>query len=857
MNSWSSRKIKKSNEQIDAKYVVFYATYMTINELKRLPFFVLILFSNLLCFSQSIEGIVTDDLGVPVPYATIYIKNRPELRTVTSDKGNYTLFIEVGSYDVVVKYLGFETLEQFVVVRQGSNKIDFQLKPADNELNEIEIKVKRTNPGHEIIKKVIERKDIINPEQYSYSVDVYLKAAEKRAISEKRSKQEIEEELDKITDPFEREEKEKELRYATTDNLNLVEVEMERHFQPPNNVKEIRNAYVRKGKDDRLYYTTTTKSNFNFFANILYVDDLNESPVTSPISWAGILSYKYKLVRQYVEEGVKYHKIEIAARNSATSTLTGYLIIQDSAWMVKELSFRMEKGDLLKFDYFEIDQLFENRGDTLCVLKQQNMRYGVSFNKDVTEASTSVAYDNYVFGKEYGKKFFSNEVAVTTQDAYDKDSAFWESNRRIQLTEEERELLRKQDSIHAVLNKKEYLDSVDKEFNRVTFWKVVWFGIDQRNRAKKIQWSVSSLAGMIEPIYIAGPRISPNFDYFKKWENEKYIDTYGKVSVGVLNGDIKGTARVRYLYDPFRQSAVFLRFRHDFDLIRQQDAISQIFLRDNFIESTKLVGGHYTELLNGLYLDAEVEFNERRSVDGYKFITLLDSAINNTAPPVFKTYQALLLRLIVEYTPGQKYMREPKRKVILGSKWPTFYIGYEKGIPGFLGSDVDHDYIDLGVRQSFKIGTLGTTNYHAKTGKFLNARILKDPDYKYHRRSDPLWFSNPLYSYQGLDTSLPTMDFYLETHIVHHFNGALLNKIPFMKKTRIKSVVGGGYLYVPEHNYQYWEFFAGLERDFKLFKRRLRIGLYGVYSDANFSPPTGQFKISFSLLDERDMKYNF
>src|SRR5690606_2374021 len=233
---------------------------------------------------------------------------------------------------------GFETLEQFVVVRQGSNKIDFQLKPADNELNEIEIKVKRTNPGHEIIKKVIERKDIINPEQYSYSVDVYLKAAEKRAISEKRSKQEIEEELDKITDPFEREEKEKELRYATTDNLNLVEVEMERHFQPPNNVKEIRNAYVRKGKDDRLYYTTTTKSNFNFFANILYVDDLNESPVTSPISWAGILSYKYKLVRQYVEEGVKYHKIEIAARNSATSTLTGYLIIQDSTWMVKELS---------------------------------------------------------------------------------------------------------------------------------------------------------------------------------------------------------------------------------------------------------------------------------------------------------------------------------------------------------------------------------------------------------------------------------------------------------------------------------------------------------------------------------------
>lgn len=830
---------------------------MVIIRIKWLVLTLLTVFYSSPILSQSLEGVITDELDIPIPYATIYVKNRPEFRTVSSEKGTYKLYLDVGSYDVVVQYLGFQTVERFVVIRQGINPMNFQLIPSTNQLSEIEIKVKRTNPGHEIIKKVVERKDTINPEQFAYSVDVYLRASEKRALKEKRSKDEIQEELDKITDPFEREQMEKELKFNLTDNLNLVEVEMERHFQPPNNVKEIRNAYSKIGKEDRLYYTTTAKTNFNFFSNILYVDDLNESPVTSPISWAGILSYKYKLVKQFVEEGIKYHKIEISARNSATSTLTGYLIIQDSVWMVRELSFRMEKGDLLKFDYFEIDQYFDNWGDTLCVMNKQVMRYGVKFKNDETNASTSVKYDNYKFGQEFGKRYFSNEVAITTQDAYDKDSSFWENNRKVALSDEERQLLRRQDSINAILNKKEYLDSVDKEFNRITFWKVVWFGIDRRNRTKKTQWSISSLAGMIEPIYIAGPRISPNFDYFKKWENERYIDTYVKASVGILNGDIKGTARVRYLYDPFKQSAVYLRFREDFDLIRQQDALSQIFLRDNFIETTKIVGGHFTELLNGLYLDTELEFNERRSISDYRFITILDSAINNTMPPKFQTYQALLFRARLEYTPGQKFMREPKRKVVLGSKWPTFYVGYEKGIPGFFGSDVDHDYIDFGIQQSFKIGTLGTTNYHAKTGKFLNSRILRDPDYKYHRRSDPLWFSNPLFSYQGLDTSLPTLDFFLETHFVHHFNGALLNKIPFMKKTRIKSVVGGGYLWVPEHNYQYWEMFAGLERDFKLFKRRLRIGLYGVFSDTNFTPPKGEFKISFSLLDERDMKYNF
>lgn len=830
---------------------------MVVKRIKWMLFMILLLMGNHFSFSQSLEGTITDELGIPVPYATVFVKNRPDLRTVSSDKGVYVLYLDIGSYEVVVKYLGFETIERFVVINQGKNSQNFQMLPSSHQLNEIEIKVKRTNPGHDIIKKVIARKDTINPDQFSYSVDLYLKASEKRVLSEKRSKDEIQEELDKINDPFEREEKAKELKLSSTDNLNMIEVELERHYQPPNKIKEIRTAYSKRGKSDRLYFTTTAKSNFNFFSNILYVDDLNESPVTSPISWAGILSYKYRLVEQYVLEGIKYHKIEIDARSSATSTLSGYLVIQDSVWMVKELAFRMEKGDLLKFDYFEINQFFDNWGDTLCVMTKQIMNYGVNFKRDESNATTTVTYENYRFGQEFGKKYFSNEVAVTTSDAYDKDSSFWETNRKVQLTPEELKLIRIQDSIHAIINKKEYLDSVDKEFNRVTFWKVVWFGIDHRNRTKKSQWALSSLAGTIEPIYIAGPRISPNFDFFKKWENERYIDTYTKLSVGILNGDIKGTMRIRYLYDPFKQSAVFLRFREDFNLIRQQDAVTQIFLRDNFIENTVLVGGHYTEILNGLYLDTELEFNERRSVDGYKFITILDSAVNNTLPTKFQTYQALLFRARLEYTPGQKYMREPKRKVILGSQWPTFYLAYEKGVPGFLGSDVDHDYIDLGVMQSFKIGTFGTTNYHAKTGKFLNAKVLRDPDYKYHRRSDPIWFSNPLYSYQGLDTSLPTLNFYLETHIVHHFNGALLNKIPFMKKTRIKSVIGAGYLYVPEHKYQYWEFFAGLERDFKLFKRRLRIGMYGVFCDTNFTPPRGQFKISFSLLDERDMKYNF
>ena len=78
-----------------------------------------------------------------------------------------------------------------------------------------------------------------------------------------------------------------------------------------------------------------------------------------------------------------------------------------------------------------------------------------------------------------------------------------------------------------------------------------------------------------------------------------------------------------------------------------------------------------------------------------------------------------------------------------------------------------------------------------------------------------------------------------------------------MKKTRIGLVLGTGALYVPEFNWEHFEVFAGLERNFKFSKRRLRIGIYGVLSDGNQIKPQTDWKISFAILDNRDLKWNF
>src|SRR5690554_1405536 len=230
-------------------------------------------------------------------------------------------------------------------------------------------------------------------------------------------------------------------------NVNMVEVEMERSYAPPNNIKEIRTGYNKYGDDRNLYFTTTAKLNFNFFQNTLYLNDLSKSPIQSPISTAGILSYKYQLVEKTERENQPtLNKIKITPRNIATSTLEGFIWIQDSTWFVEKIDFTIIKGNLFIYDEFSIVQDFDIYGDTMCVLKNQVMSYNVAYRKEKFEGSTVVNYNDYDFKPDFKKGLFGNELAVTTEEAYERVSSYWSGKRITPLTEEEQSFIKQKDS---------------------------------------------------------------------------------------------------------------------------------------------------------------------------------------------------------------------------------------------------------------------------------------------------------------------------------------------------------------------------------------------------------------------------
>lgn len=827
---------------------------------------------NSFSYGQAITGFVQDENNNPVPYAKVFVKNFPNLGAITDIEGKYYFGADLGTYEVIYKCVGFE--EQIIQVTVENLQPTVQnvwLQQANNELSTVEVRTKKRNVGWEITQRVIDHKKDLIQQFDGYTCEVYIKGVEKFDVKKKEKKEdENAEENEDPEDKFDKEKKEIDRMLNGDNRLNMVEINLTKHFEYPNKHKEIRTGYEKIGRPDQIYHTSTVQGEFNFYKSLIKMDNLHLGPIVSPLHPSGILNYKYRLKEIIPEENDTIYKIEISPRNVGTSTMEGFIWVRKSEWVLDKVDLSMHKGNLKKYDDFRVVQQY-GKLDSFWVVQCQQFDYNTKYGRETVLGTTSVFYSDYHINPEFAPKFFNNEVGITTEEAYDRDSSFWDQIRPVPLTEEEQRKKFVQDSLHAIYTSEEYLDSVDAVFNKITALKILFFGIEHRNRDKKTQWWISSLSETYQPIGIGGMRIGPGFDFFKKWKNEQWVDVSTNLSMGFNNADVRGNVRMYHRYAPKKFGTYSVYYSRSASLINQWDAWLNMIHRDNYYVNNRAGVWHNIELVNGLYSSVGINLERRSPFDStYKFNHFFDGAIGNTDPPLqFDPYYAFRTNVGLSYTPGQQFMTEPKRKIVLGSRWPTFSVYWERGWKGPFGSIVDFDYLSFGIEQTFQIGTLGQSRYRFKTGTFINQDSVLYIDKKFFRQSDQSWFgwlfSDPLHSFQNLDSSYETQSFFAELHYIHHFNGAILNKIPFMKKTGIKSLMGGGLIYLPEHNFFYTEAFFGVERIFKIFRYRLRIGGYCILSVASSQftlpdvnkPQNIQFKLSFDIMDNRDLKFNF
>ena len=126
-----------------------------------------------------VQGTIFDERNIPIPHAKVFVKNDPTQRTVADLDGNYQLSLMPGEYFLVFSSTGFEKRESYISITVNDVMRKIQLFPSKiQNLEAVQVSAKKSNPGREIMKKVVGRRDAINPWNYPHKVDVYIKARE-------------------------------------------------------------------------------------------------------------------------------------------------------------------------------------------------------------------------------------------------------------------------------------------------------------------------------------------------------------------------------------------------------------------------------------------------------------------------------------------------------------------------------------------------------------------------------------------------------------------------------------------------------------------------------------------------------
>jgi hypothetical protein len=792
----------------------------------------------------TISGKVTNNKLEALALVSIQVKGLP-VGAVTKEDGTYQFKLEEGTYEIAVTMVGFKPL--VITLPVSKNYIqNFILEPDETKnLSEVIVRGKAKDRSEEIIRQVIRHKDGLLAAAGAYSCNVYIKSVQEDS-SARRNKKGKKPLPDSLL-----------LRNADLQKMAMAEVTLRYDHETDNRVKEERTGVVKRGDPASLFYLSLTEGNFNLYNNLLKIPALSDVPFLSPVSYSGLLAYKYKMVNIKQQGNRKIYTISIKPKQLSNVTVEGELTIIDSAWVILDANFTLPNYHIPEYDHFEVSQHYSFVNDSAWMITRQQFVYYAKSNKRKLSGQTVVSYNDFELNKSFPRKHFGVEVSATSQEAYDRDSLFWQRARTEPLTAKEIRFIHYRDSIHRVITSKPYLDSIDKRTNKFTWKKLLFTGQTIYTREKERTWHLPPVIALYQPLQFGGTRVSAGVFYNKRYKSKKTITLYTNLSYGFRNKDINGSIRFHRMYNPFNHGFYSIDLGRDFQYIYQGDAWINMIKRNNFYLNNSMAFRHGLEIANGLNLYTDLELALRRSVSHYKTNSKVDSLfgdiLEDNQAIAFDPYNAVYGKIRLQYTPGQRYIREPKQKIILGSKWPTFYASWRKGLPRIMNSKVDFDYLEFGIEQEIKLGIAGVSKYNVKTGSFLTKRDLRLVDYQFQRRGDPLLFMNPHEAFQSLDSTFPVFNRFYQGHYVHEFNGAIINKIPFLKKLKLRELAGGGFLVAPERKLTYAEVFAGVERVFKWpFDplAKIKIGIYVVGSAANQFRNPLQFKIGITSWDK-------
>jgi hypothetical protein len=765
-------------------------------------------FGNVL--AATISGKITDETGIGVPFASVYLKNS-SVGTTANVEGVYHLDVKPGDYELIFRSIGYKLLSKRISVKDVALTINVTLQTESYQLKEAIVKANAEDPAYAIIRKAQKKRKSYLEEVESFSCLAYIKSVQRITEHPKKI-------LGKDVDLSD-------ILDTTTGIIYLSESVSKLNFKRPDHVREEMISSKVSGNNRSFSFNQASDVLFNCYEGIVTIAGLTKRGIVSPISPTAMMYYDYSFEGSFVENGETVNKIKVIPKRKYDPVFTGDIYILDDSWRIHSLDLFITKDQQMEFvDTFRIKEVYVPVEKNTWMLLNSQFTFvfgGFGFKgKGLIEGIIS----DYNLHPDFAPGFFTGEVMKINKEANKKDSVYWSGTRPVPLTLEENHDYVKRDSTYNIHSTKEYKDSVDKKNNKFKPFDFITTGYDHENSYKHSRYFISGLLSNFQFNTVEGFNINLTSRLSKRIEDDE-DEFLGRISIaanvryGFSNEHFNGNVSFSHRYNPNHLSSYAISGGSEVAQFNYSNPVSELvntfytaLAIKNYLkiyEKQFLNLSHRFEVVNGITLNTWVEYANRLplvNTSNYSFVKKgsrdytsndpLNYDSDNFHPP--EADQALTFDARLRIRFKQEYMILPRGKRIIGSKYPELALAYRKGIPDVFSSDVDFDLTSASVSDRIRFGLFGGIKWSVTYGKFLNNKQMQFMDWHHFNGNQTFFSSFRLNDFNLLDYyTYSTNDEFTEMHGEYNFGGFILNKIPLLRKLKLSEIAGVHYFRTP------------------------------------------------------------
>ncbi len=817
----------------------------------------LLLFSSGFGQNYQVSGRVFDyETNIALPFVNIVI-NGTQLGGTTDIDGKFSLKSPEEIKVIHLSYVGYEPVDY--VIGGKSSGIRIKMHRTEYELSEVVV-IPGINPAHRIIDNCIENKDINDPEKlpaFSYtSYDKMIFSIDLDSLDKLRA------------DTMKVDTVDKEVRdFLESHHLFIMETVTKRKFMyPDRSNEEVIATHVAGVKDPIFIFALSMMQSSSFYKNRITI--MNKEYI-NPISKGSTNKYSFQLEDTlYNERGDSIFVISFRPLLKTNfDGLKGVISINSNLWAIQNviaepaitkgmMSVRIQQ----MYDFINNEQWFPVQLNSEVILNKVQVGDStvvLTTGKSVGDSSGyKVIRMPFAFGKSYikdidlhpvlRKRDFSNLAVDVDPEATHRDDNFWLGYRVDSLTQKD-------------LNTYEFVDSISKEANLERMLKTyeslmtgkipVWyFDLDIDRFFGYSTYEGFSLGAGLH----TNDRLSQVFKaggYFRYGFGDKTWKYGGDLDVMLYyNYDLK--FGLLYMNDLTETSGVSF-----FDDSRTQlePANFRSFLVSGMDRSEVYKSSLEFQTMRYLKVNFAFSKTDKSVTDNYVFLEPGDTGEGMTA----FTFTEATVGL--KYAYGEKFIRNMRKKISLGTKYPVFRFQYTRGLKGVLNGDFEYNRYDFRVEKSFNINYLGTTSLRLAAG-YIDSDIPYTNLYNGNGSYRPFNLYAP-YSFSTMRMNEFLSNKYIALYFSHDFGKLLMGpKGWFHPEFAIATNAGFGWLdYKESHkNINYETMEKGFYESGILINNLINMQIYSLgvgvfYRYGPYSLPavgdnlSGRFTIMFKL----------